>query len=136
MPQDNDGQKTQRIIHISRTLLLRQFPNQPVATTRQKKPESSSRPHVIIELRQILCDIIGQPTGNHYPFPPVVGIEQEKLELLLIGNMGRIYASPKEKHRYAKSIDNPIFQVFFRNKNIYYLQFIIYNLVLSVCLVI
>ena len=66
-----------------------------------------SRPHVIIELRQILSDIIGQPTGNHYPFPPVVGIEQEKLELLLIGNMGRIYASPKEKHRYAKKYRQP-----------------------------
>lgn len=91
---------------------------------------------MIIELRQILSDIIGQPTGNRYPFPPVVGIEQEKLELLLIGNMGRIYVSPKEKHRYAESIDSPIFQVFFRNKNIYYLQFIIYNLLLSVCLVI
>lgn len=35
-----------------------------------------------------------------------------------------------------KSIDTPIFQVFFRNKNIYYLQFIIYNLLLSICLVI
>ena len=107
MPQDNDGQKTQRIIHISRTLLLRQFPNQPLQQHVQKSQNTSSRPHVIIELRQILSDIIGQPTGNHYPFPPVVGIEQEKLELLLIGNMGRIYASPKEKHRYAKKYRQP-----------------------------
>lgn len=57
---------------------------------------------MIIELRQIFGYIISQSARNSHPFPKVTSIEQEKLELFLIGKMGRVYTSPKEEYRYTE----------------------------------